>query len=107
MKLENLSLNKIKKIFENYPLYSQDGKDQKVLLELFIPNQNIYWLLTEGSVEEDDFIFFGYCKITDGEFGYVSFKELTRISKIIFYKIHKQPILLDILKNKYENNYNY
>lgn len=36
----------------------------------------MYWLLFEDSHEENDFIFFDYCKINDTEFGYVSFNEL-------------------------------
>ena len=68
-------------IFKNYPLYSQDGKkDPLVILEVFIPNQNMYWLLTEGNKEDDDFTFFGYCKIQCGELGYVSFKELSNLN---------------------------
>ena len=100
--ISKLTIRKLNKIFKYYPLYSQENTEPKVILELFIPNQNIYWLLTEGNQENDDFIFFGYSKITYGELGYVSFKELLKNTNYgIFYIIHKKPILLEELKEKY------
>lgn len=95
--VKSLTIEKLEKMFKNYPLYSQDSvKNKKVVLEVFIPFQNMYWLLLEGNREADDFIFFGYCRITDSEFGYVSFNEL-----------HKIPISLDKLKSKYDINCRY
>ena len=92
----------MKNIFKEYQLYSQEyKKEPKVVLEIFIPNQNIYWLMTEGSVVENDFIMFGYCKITYGELGYVSFNQLRYIEFGIKYKIHIIPIKLSTLKKKY------
>ena len=102
MNVKNLTMLKLKKIFEKYPLYSQeDKKEPRVVIEFYIPNQNIYWLITEGSIEYNDFIMFGYCKITDGELGYVSFNELSSSNFDIRYKTHKIPIKLNKLKEKY------
>ena len=106
-KIKNLTIEKLKNIFKKYQLYSQEyKKEPKVVLEIFIPNQNIYWLMTEGSVVENDFIMFGYCKITYGELGYVSFNDLVNMDFDIRYKIHKIPIKLRKLKNKYLKVYN-
>jgi len=89
-------------MFKDYPLYSQeDVKNKKVILEVFIPNQNIYWLLLEGNKEDDDFIFFGYCKITEAEFGYVSFNELFNLDFDLRFIYHDNPILLKELQSKY------
>ena len=101
--IRKLDIITLEKIFKRYPLYSQEGKkEHNVILETFIPNQDIYWLITEGSIEEDDFIMFGYCKIQCGELGYVSFNELLSIKFDIRYKIHKIPVKLSKLKKKYE-----
>lgn len=98
-----LTIEKLEKMFKNYPLYSQDSvKNKKVVLEVFIPNQNMYWLLLEGNREADDFIFFGYCRITDSEFGYTSFNELYNLDYGLRFIYHKIPISLDKLKNKYD-----
>lgn len=100
--IRELTITDLNRIFKKFPLYSQeDKKDHRVILEFYIPNQNIYWLITEGSIEYGDFIMFGYCKITDGELGYVSFKELVSTNFDIRYKIHKRLIKLSKLKQKY------
>lgn len=102
MSIKDLSIDKLKLMFKDYPLYSQDNKkDKLVILEMFIPYQNIYWLLLEGNIEEDDFIFFGYCKIQEAEYGYVSFKELYSLNydiQVIYYDI---PTLLNKIKRKH------
>ena len=99
---KDLTITDLNRIFKRFPLYSQeDKKEHRVILELYIPDQNIYWLITEGSIEYGDFIMFGYCKITDGELGYVSFNELINTNFDIRYKIHKRPIKLSKLKQKY------
>lgn len=101
--VKSLTIEMLEKMFKNYPLYSQDNvKHKKVVLEVFIPNQNMYWLLLEGSREADDFIFFGYCRITDSEFGYVSFNELYNLDYDLRFIYHKVPTSLDKLKSKYD-----
>lgn len=98
-----LTIEKLDKMFKKYPLYSQDSvKDKKVILEVFIPYQDMYWLLLEGSREDDDFIFFGYCYITDSEFGYVSFNELYNLGYDLRFIYHNIPISLNKLKSKYD-----
>lgn len=100
-----LNKEKLDTIFKDYPLYSQEHReDKKVILEIFIPYQNMYWLILEGNRENDDFIFFGYCHITDSEFGYVSFNELYSLDYGIQYIHHSIPISLEELKRKYNND---
>lgn len=98
-----LTIKQLDKMFKDYPLYSQeDIEDKKVILEIFIPFQNMYWLILEGNRENDDFIFFGYCHITDSEFGYVSFNELYSLDYGIEFIYYKEPVSLNKLKSKYE-----
>lgn len=98
-----LTIEKLDEMFKKYPLYSQDSvKDKKVILEVFIPFQNMYWLILEGNREYDDFIFFGYCHITDGEFGYVSFNEFYNLDYDLRFIYHEVPISLNKLKSKYD-----
>ena len=100
--VKELTIEKLDTMFHKYPLYSQDEvEDKKVILEVFIPNQNMYWLLLEGNREDDDFIFFGYCHITDSEFGYVSFNELYNLDYDIRFNYYSTPISLKKLKSKY------
>lgn len=100
-----LTIDVLNTIFKKYPLYSQENeKDKKVVLEIFIPHQNMYWLILEGNRENDDFIFFGYCKITYAEYGYVSFNELSHLPYDIQYIHHSIPISLEELKRKYNND---
>lgn len=103
---KDLNMDILGKMFKNFPLYTQERKkDPLVVLEVFIPNQNMYWLLTEGNKEDEDFTFFGYCKIQCGEFGYVSFNELHNLKYDIRYIYHKKPIKLSDLKKEYKERY--
>ncbi len=102
--IKKLNIKKLDKMFKKYPLYSQENKkDIKVVLEVFIPKRNVYWLLLEGNRKVNDFIFFGYCKITDAEFGYVSFNELYNLDCDLRFIYYKVPISLNKLKSKYSN----
>lgn len=72
----------LEKAFENYPLYSQDGKgvEAEVVVKYFNPCGAGTWLITEGEKQSDgDWMFFGYCHITDWEWGYVTLSELERV----------------------------
>lgn len=69
----------IEKKLMKYPIGSQDGKamDAKVIVKYFNPTGAGTWLITEGDKREDgDWILYGYCKITDAEWGYVMLSEL-------------------------------
>ena len=48
--IRDLDIITLEEIFKRYPLYSQEDKQEhNVILEIFIPNQDIYWLITEGN----------------------------------------------------------
>lgn len=58
-------------------LYSQEGNpDPVVYIRFFTLDSNWAWYVTEGSAEEDDFIFFGYVIGFEREWGYFSLDEL-------------------------------
>ena len=59
------------------PLYSQEKvADPTVHVRFFTPDANWTWYVTEGSQEEDDFIFFGYVIGLEKEWGYFALSEL-------------------------------
>lgn len=77
-----LMTKEIEKMFEKYPLRSQDGKGEnaKVIVKYFVPVGAATWLITEGEKQEDgDWLLFGYCFIHEWEWGYVSLRELQSI----------------------------
>ena len=76
-----LLTKEIIKKFEKYPIYSQDGKglDAKVLVKFFNPVGAGTWLITEAEKQGDDWLLYGYCHITEWEWGYVSLNELMSI----------------------------
>ena len=60
----------LKKVFKNYPLYSQDGKGQKatVIVKYFFPLSDATWIITEAEeCPNGDWRLFGYICITDWE----------------------------------------
>lgn len=60
------------------PLYSQEKvEDPVVHVKFFTPDSNWTWYATEGSPEDDDFIFFGYVIGLEKEWGYFALSELT------------------------------
>lgn len=76
--------------FEEYPLYSQDGKmgDAKVIAKFFNPMGQGTWLITEGDIIRDekgnieDVEMFGFVNLIGmdcAELGYVSLNELQSI----------------------------
>lgn len=76
--------------FEEYPLYSQDGKsgDAKVIAKFFNPMGQGTWLITEGDIIRDeqgnieDVEMFGFVNLVGMEYaelGYVSLNELQSI----------------------------
>ena len=61
-------------------LYSQEhNKDPTVHCKFFTPDSNWTWLVTEGSVEDDDFLFFGYVIGLEEEWGYFVLSELESV----------------------------
>ena len=77
-----LLTNKMKEeISKNYPLYSQDGKQESAICvaKFFIGNYT--WYITEGNYEDGDFIMFGiFANGDEHEYGYVSLKEMESVN---------------------------
>lgn len=58
-------------------LYSQEGNpDPTVYIKFFTPDSNWTWFVTEGSPEEDEFVFFGFVEGFAKEWGYFTLAEL-------------------------------
>ena len=59
------------------PLYAQEqNPDPIVHVKFFTPDSSWTWYATEGSPEDDDFIFFGYVIGQEKEWGYFSLSAL-------------------------------
>lgn len=74
-----LMTKELETAFEKSPLYSKDGQglNAEVVVKYFNPCGAGTWLITEGEKQENgDWLFFGYCCITEWEWGYVSLSEL-------------------------------
>lgn len=62
------------------PLYSQEKEaDPVVYAKFFLPGTGWTWYVTEGSPQEDDYLFFGFVVGLDSEFGYFLLSELEAI----------------------------
>ena len=80
-KIMKLITKEVEEIFKKYPFGSQDGLgiNSKVLVKYFNPMGAGTWLITEAEKENNEWMLYGYCNITDWEWGYVSLKELSNI----------------------------
>ena len=76
-----LITQELEKIFEKYPIGSQDGLGgkAKVIAKFFNPTGVGTWLITEAEkTENGDYEMFGYCHLGDdemAELGYVMLSE--------------------------------
>lgn len=64
---------------KDFPLYSQERKGQnaKVLVKIFNPHGSGTWLITEAQKQKDgDWLLFGYCHMTEWEWGYLMLSDL-------------------------------
>lgn len=61
-------------------VYSQEAEDEPmVYAKFFLPGTGWTWYVTEGSPQEDDFLFFGYVVGLEAEFGYFLLSELESV----------------------------
>ena len=61
-------------------LYGQENEsDAMIHAKFFTPWTGWTWFVTEGSQQEDDFIFFGYVIDLESEWGYFSLNELESV----------------------------
>lgn len=95
-----LITNEIIKLFEKYPIGSQDGKggDATVIVKFFYPVGAATWLITEGNLIKDengnvsDIEMFGFCcpmGVEYGELGYVMLSDLETIEVIPGLKVER------------------
>ena len=77
----NLLPKEVEEMMNQFPLYSQDGLKEKakVIVKYFNPEGVGEWIAIEGSQEGDDTTFFGYCCLTEWEYGYFSLNELKEL----------------------------
>ena len=59
------------------PLGSQEGIRDPVVYVRFFTSSGVIWYVTEGSPDDDDFVFFGLVVGPDEEWGEFSLSELT------------------------------
>ena len=65
---------------EKTPLGSTDGQGKKAkVIVKFFGGGSCTWLITEGEKQGNDWLLYGYCRITDWEWGYVLLSELKGI----------------------------
>lgn len=94
-----LITKEIEKKFENFPLYSQNGKglNAEVLVKFFNPTGVGTWYITEANkLEDGDYEMFGYCHLGDdenAEFGNVLLSDLEDIKLPYGLKIERDMYL--------------
>lgn len=95
-----LITKEIIKLFEKYPIASQDGKrgDATVIVKFFYPAGAATWLITEGNLIKDehgnvsDIEMFGFCcpmGVECGELGYVMLSDLESVEVIPGLKVER------------------
>lgn len=88
-----LMTKELEKKFEEYPLYSQEGKfeNSEVVVKYFNPCGAGTWLITEGEKQEDgDWLLYGYCHLFEWEWGYVMLSELEDVHLPFGLKIERE-----------------
>lgn len=88
-----LMTKELEKKFEEYPLYSQEGKYEEsvVVVKYFNPCGAGTWLITEGEKQEDgDWLLYGYCHLFEWEWGYVMLSELESVRLPFGLKIERE-----------------
>ena len=72
----------IEQKFEKNPIGSKEGQglDAKVIVKFFNPCGSGTWLITEAEKQPDgDYLLFGYCHLTDWEWGYLLLSQLQNL----------------------------
>lgn len=77
----NLLTDEIISKFETHPFGSQEGKgmEAEVLVKYFNPCGVGTWLITEAEREGDDWRLFGYCYMSEWEWGYLMLSDLESV----------------------------
>jgi len=62
------------------PLYSQEAEaEPMVYAKFFMPGTGWTWYVTEGSPQDEEFLFFGFVVGLESEFGYFLLSELESV----------------------------
>lgn len=80
-----LITKELEKIFEKYPIGSQDGLggNAKVIAKFFNPVGAGTWLITEAEKTEDgDYEMFGYCHLGDNEMAELGYVMLSQLEEL-------------------------
>lgn len=101
-----LLTKQIEKNFEKYPLYSQDGVEEKVVIAKFFGGYACTWIITEASREGDDWCMFGYCDLGLGfpEWGYVMLSEIKGLRFPPFGLPAERDTCMDSMKYRINSN---
>ena len=95
----NLMTKELEKLFEKYPLGSQDGLggQAKFIVKYFNPVGVGTWFITEGNkLDNGNYEMFGYCHLGDDEYaelGYVMLSELEKLNLPFGLKIERDLYL--------------
>jgi hypothetical protein len=80
------------------PLYSQEAEaDPIVYAKFFLPGTGWTWYVTEGSAEDEEFLFFGLVIGLEREFGYFLLSELEDVRTPLGSKVERD---LDFLEGR-------
>src|SRR6266571_4079017 len=61
-------------------LYAQEAAAEPIVYaKFFLPGTRLTWYVTEGSAQENDFLFFGFVVGLESEFGYFLLSELEAV----------------------------
>jgi Protein of unknown function (DUF2958) len=61
-------------------LYTQEAAAEPIVYaKFFLPGTGWTWYVTEGSAQENDFLFFGFVVGLESEFGYFALSELEAV----------------------------
>src|SRR5882762_10518597 len=72
------------------PLYSQEAEDDPtVYAKFFLPGTGWTWYVTEGSPQEQEFLFFGFVVGLESEFGYFLLSELEEVRGPLGLKVER------------------
>lgn len=75
----SLMTSEVEELLSGYPIGSQGEvsvENQRILLRFYLPMTRAEWLVSEGSKDGDDWLFFGYVRGIESEWGYFHLSEI-------------------------------
>lgn len=72
------------------PLYSQEAADDPIVYaKFFLPGTRWTWYLIEGEPQGNDFLFFGFVRGQEDEFGYFLLSELESLRNRFVFAVER------------------